>query len=81
MASPGAERPAGTKPYQAALPEEQAEQATTVMMDQQNYEATRPVSADPAVALAEALGQLPKAPAAIGTQAHCSQNFGRSVGR
>ena len=33
------------------------------MMDQQNFEATRPVSADPAVALAEALGQLPKAPA------------------
>ena len=31
------------------------------MMDQQNFEATRPVSADPAVALAEALGQLPKA--------------------
>ena len=29
------------------------------MMDQQNFEATRPVSADPAVALAEALGQLP----------------------
>src|SRR5947209_12658857 len=35
---------------------------TTTMMDQQNFEATRPVSADPAVALAEALGQLPKAP-------------------
>jgi DNA topoisomerase-1 len=34
------------------------------MMDQQNFEAPRPVSADPAVALAEALGQLPKAPAA-----------------
>src|ERR1700744_3467843 len=32
-------------------------------MDQQNFEATRPVSADPAVALAEALGQLPKQPA------------------
>src|ERR1700742_2836506 len=32
------------------------------MTDQQNFEATRPVSADPAVALAEALGQLPKAP-------------------
>src|SRR6202048_5240266 len=32
------------------------------MMDQQNFEATRPASADPAVALAEALGQLPKAP-------------------
>jgi DNA topoisomerase-1 len=35
------------------------------MMDQQNFEAARPVSADPAVALAKALGQLPKvAPAA-----------------
>src|SRR6187399_898229 len=33
------------------------------MMDQQNFEATRPVSADPAVALAEALGKLPKPPA------------------
>ena len=31
------------------------------MMDQQNFEAPRPVSADPAVALAEALGQLPSA--------------------
>src|SRR5205085_3501254 len=59
---PGPGRPAGTKPQQAALPDEQAEQATTVMMDQQNYEATRPVSADPAVALAEALGQLPTVP-------------------
>ncbi|MEA2821444.1 MAG: topoisomerase [Bradyrhizobium sp.] len=34
------------------------------MMDQQNFEAPRPASADPALALAEALGQLPKAPAA-----------------
>src|SRR3984957_9754653 len=34
------------------------------MMDQQNLEAVRPDSADPAVALAEALGQLPKTPAA-----------------
>src|ERR1700750_37704 len=34
------------------------------MMDQQNFEAPRPVSADPAVALAEALGPLPKPPAA-----------------
>jgi DNA topoisomerase-1 len=34
------------------------------MMDQQNFEAARPVSADPAVALAEALGQLPKTPVA-----------------
>src|SRR5215203_4001336 len=35
--------------------------ASRTMMDQVNFEATRPVSADPAVALAEALGQLPKA--------------------
>ena len=35
------------------------------MVDQQNFEAARPVSADPAVALAKALGKLPKvAPAA-----------------
>src|SRR5215468_8473929 len=32
------------------------------MTDQQNLEATRPASADPAVALAEMLGQLPQAP-------------------
>ena len=32
------------------------------MTDQQNYEATRPVSADPSVALAEMLGQLPQIP-------------------
>ena len=31
------------------------------MMDQQNFEAARPVSADPAVELAKALGQLPSA--------------------
>src|ERR1700677_4131874 len=35
--------------------------ASKVMMDQQNFEAARPASADPAVALAQALGQLPKA--------------------
>src|ERR1700730_11050574 len=34
--------------------------ATTTMMDQQNLEPVRPASADPAVALAEMLGQLPK---------------------
>ena len=32
------------------------------MVDQVNFEAARPVSADPAVALAEALGQLPQTP-------------------
>src|SRR4051794_38508318 len=34
------------------------------MMDQQNFEAPQPAAADPAVALAEALGQAPKAPGA-----------------
>src|SRR5215467_3048431 len=34
--------------------------ATTTMTDQQNLEPVRPASADPAVALAEMLGQLPK---------------------
>src|SRR6266702_7041989 len=38
--------------------------ASKVMMDQQNLEAVRPASADPAVALAKALGQWPKKPAA-----------------
>src|SRR5882724_7924558 len=37
--------------------------ATKVMMDQQNFEATRPASADPSLALAKALGQWPKKPA------------------
>ena len=36
------------------------------MMDQQNLEAPQPASADPAVALAEMLGQLPKAAAEKG---------------
>ena len=39
------------------------------MMDQQNFEAARPVSADPAVALAKALGQLPKAAPAAAAKA------------
>src|SRR5882757_9685059 len=59
MASPGPDGSSGTKPQQAALPEEQRSKASSTMMDQVNFEATRPVSADPAVALAEALGQLP----------------------
>src|SRR5947208_16903910 len=61
MASPGPEA-SGTKPEQRALPADRWSKAITVMMDQQSFEATRPVSADPAVALAEALGQLPKVP-------------------
>jgi DNA topoisomerase-1 len=56
------------------------------MMDQQNFEAPRPASADPAVALAEALGQLPKAPpatpkAASGTSVESlAQELGLKLG-
>src|SRR2546421_1288628 len=60
MASPGPDGLSGTKPQQQALPADRWSKAITGMMDQQSFEATRPVSADPAVALAEALGQLPK---------------------
>src|SRR5258706_8120848 len=63
MASPGPKRPAGTKQQEAALAERNRSKASKVMMDQQNFEAAEPVSADPAVALAKALGQLPTAPA------------------
>src|ERR1700741_1330644 len=61
MRSPGATGPAGTKPSETALPEGNRSKASTTM-DQQNYEPARPASADPAVALAKMLGQLPKAP-------------------
>src|SRR6476646_936436 len=62
MATPGPDGSSGTKPRQWALPEEQRSKASRTMTDQVNFEATRPVSADPAVALAEALGQLPQTP-------------------
>jgi DNA topoisomerase I len=52
---------AGTKEQQSALANTGPVEAFKVMMDQQNFEAPRPASADPAVALAEALGQSPKA--------------------
>src|ERR1700722_17505447 len=65
MASPGAKAPAGTKQQLPALAGCIRSKASRVMMDQQNFEpAPQPASADPAVALAAALGQLPKAPAA-----------------
>src|SRR5260221_10324770 len=57
---PGAGRPTGTKPQEQALPEEQAEQATTVMMDQLNFEATRPVSADSVVDIPPTPNAAPK---------------------
>jgi DNA topoisomerase I len=62
MAYPGPDGFPGTKPIKGHYRKNRRSRTTTVMMDQQNFEATRPVSADPAVALAEALGQLPKAP-------------------
>src|SRR5690242_1194109 len=60
MASPGHPAPSGTKPRERALPEEHRSQALATMTDQQNLEPQRPASADPAVALAEMLGQLPQ---------------------
>jgi DNA topoisomerase-1 len=65
MAFPGPDGSPGTKPDKRHYRKNRRSKATTTMMDQQNFEATRPVSADPAVALAEALGQLPKAPLKI----------------
>src|SRR3954453_6234619 len=62
MAFPGPHGSPGTKPFKRHYRKNRRNKATTTMMDQQNFEATRPVSADPAVALAEALGQLPKEP-------------------
>jgi hypothetical protein len=61
MAFPGPDGLPGTKPEKRHYRKSRRSKATTTMMDQQNFEAPRPVSADPAVALAEALGQLPKA--------------------
>src|ERR1700749_4182835 len=65
MASPGLNRPAGTSPRPSALRQgrqDNRSKAFSVMTDQQNFEAQRPVSAHPAVALAEMLGQLPAKP-------------------
>src|SRR6266404_5672054 len=66
MASPGRQAPPEPSHNNGHYRTNRRSKATTVMMDQVNFEATRPVSADPAVdpavALAEALGQLPQAP-------------------
>ena len=48
------------------------------MTDQQNFEPQRPASADPAVALAEMLGQLPK-PAGRTGEAGRAQDLGRGT--
>src|ERR1700692_1234962 len=53
MASPGREPPAGTKQQQPALAGCIRSKASKVMMDQQNFEAARPVSADTAVTVTQ----------------------------
>src|SRR6186713_1122268 len=60
MASPGVGPPPEPKTDHRHYRKNSRSRASKVMMDQQNFEAARPVSADPAVALAKALGQLPK---------------------
>src|ERR1700736_4939295 len=64
MASPGPDGPPEPSHNNRHYRKHRRSKASATMMDQQSFEATRPVSADPAVALAEALGQLPKTPAA-----------------
>src|ERR1700722_328857 len=61
MASPGPDGPPEPKTDNRHYRKNSWSKASKVMMDQQNLEATRPVSADPSVALAKALGQLPEA--------------------
>src|SRR5215218_8809348 len=69
MAIPGCRAPPEPSRSKRHYRTDRRSRTTTVMTDQVNFEATRPGSADPAVALAEALGQLPatplKAPARI----------------
>src|SRR4051812_24287547 len=87
MASPGTKRPAGTSQRPSALRQDKQgnrSKAFSVMTDQQNFEAPRPVSADPAVALAEMLGQLPveaRKPVVIKTSvAELAADHGLSLG-
>src|SRR5437867_12524598 len=64
MATPGPDGPPERSPDKRHYRTNRRSKASRAMMDQVNFEATRPGSADPAVALAEALGQLPKTPLA-----------------
>src|SRR5438046_9279996 len=64
MATPGPDGPPERSPDKRHYWTNRRSKASRAMMDQVNFEATRPGSADPAVALAEALGQLPKTPLA-----------------
>src|SRR5579862_3415347 len=60
MASPGLSGLPEPKPDNRHYRNSSWSKASKLMMDQQNFEAARPVSADPSVALAKALGQLPE---------------------
>src|ERR1700751_2543309 len=65
MASPGLDGPCRNEPKAVGIEagsQDNRSKAFSVMTDQQNFEPPRPVSADPAVALAEMLGQLPAQP-------------------
>src|SRR5437764_4850633 len=64
MATPGPDGHPERSPDNGHYRTNRRSKASRAMMDQVNFEATRPGSADPAVALAEALGQLSKAPVA-----------------
>src|ERR1700694_5980472 len=63
MATPGPSGPAGTKQQLTALADYSRSKASKVMMDQQNFEAPRPVSADPVPVV------TPKHPASVETLA------------
>src|ERR1700710_2160419 len=63
MATPGPSGPAGTKRQLTALADYSRSKASKVMMDQQNFEAPRPVSADPVPVV------TPKHPASVETLA------------
>src|SRR5215813_12118382 len=62
MATPGPKARPERSPKIGHYRKQQRSKALRTMTDQQNFEASRPASADPAVALAEMLGQLPQVP-------------------
>src|SRR5580693_4188033 len=80
MAPPGTGRPARNNDPYPGLPQGHWSKASRVMTDQQNFEAARPVSADPAVALAQALGQLPKKPVAKPQLAASVETLAKGLG-
>jgi DNA topoisomerase-1 len=83
MASPGRSdtgRLLRNEARQRALPEAHRSKAIKTMMDQQNLEPAGPASADPAVALAEMLGQLPKPAAEKSTPKTSVEELAQELG-